>query len=97
MKCANCTDAAIYVYEGPGVRDTPYCLTCLPSFVKPLVKAKAIKTTELYESTKTDVLAKLAPEPVEDEPVVEAAPAPKRRRRKVADDAEPAVEEQAEV
>lgn len=99
MKCSNCSNDAIYVYEGAGIRDTPYCLTCLPSFARPMAKANVLKTTESYQSTKEQVLSRLAPSTSEDPeavPAEETSPAPARRRSRTKSAAHSAIEEQVE-
>lgn len=91
MKCSNCPNDAIYVYEGSGVQDIPYCLKCLPSFMKPMVKAKMVRTTDAYRRAREDVLSRLAPETTEESKDEEVkAPAPRRRRTKAKTEESPA-------
>lgn len=101
MKCSNCPSEAVYVYEGSGIKDTPYCVPCLPSFLKPRLKDQTLKTTEAYARIKNDVLESLAPEPVEtsaDEEVEESpSPTPRRRRSRSRITEDTSAEEQAEV
>lgn len=71
MNCANCSNEALYVYEGSGVRKVVYCPSCLPSFLQPLAKAGLLPTTEAFNTIKERVMTQLIPSTVLDEPVEE--------------------------
>lgn len=34
LKCANCTDKAVYTCADPGVNPVNYCAKCLPSWMR---------------------------------------------------------------
>lgn len=74
MKCANCDNEALYVYDTVGSNDVLYCASCLPGFLRPALKAGVLTTTASYQARQAEVLALLAPKPepvVVEEPVVE--------------------------
>ena len=74
MKCANCDNPALYVYDTAGVRPTPYCDVDLPSFLRPAARSGLLTTTDAFEGTRQSAIATLALPP--------EAPAPKRKRGK---------------
>lgn len=81
MKCANCSEPALYVYDAKPLRPTPYCATHLPTFLRQAAKAGLLPVTDAYNDARREAFAILAPVQ-EAAPVEEAAPeAPKKRRR----------------
>ena len=75
MKCLNCDDSALFVYENPTVEPQPFCNAHLPSFMRPLAKAGLLTTTDAYAEIKKSTLESLAA------PVADDAPVPTRKRR----------------
>lgn len=80
MKCANCSNPALYVYDPKPLRPTPYCSEHLPSFLRQAAKSGALPVTEAYEQTKREAIAALSPASPAVEPEA-PTPAPKKRRR----------------
>lgn len=76
MNCANCSNEAIYVYAGSGVREVVYCYACLPSFLRPLAKSGLLPTTEAFNTVKERVMTQLLAPTFNDESVEEDAPEP---------------------
>lgn len=74
MTCANCSEDALYIYSGSGLRTTYFCYGCLPAFLRPLAKAGVLPTTPLFDEIKTRMLVRLQPE--------ELAPVKRTRRKK---------------
>jgi len=95
MKCANCDNEALYVYQGESMWPIPYCVDCLPSFLRPQAKAGLLGITEAHtasrmsavEALATAAYADPAEEPVEEPPVED--PKPKRVKKAVDPDPEP--------
>lgn len=95
MNCANCTDEALYVYQGPGSPKIAYCTKCLPSFLREQAKAGTLQTTDIFDSLREQVTARLLPEEVTEDPAepsedndeeqAAVEPTPKRRSRKTLD------------
>lgn len=52
MKCANCDEIALYVYQGSGIRETAYCVSCLPKFLRAQAKAGVLPTTAAFAEIK---------------------------------------------
>ena len=75
MKCLNCDDSALFVYENPTVEPQPFCNAHLPSFMRPLAKAGLLTTTDAYAEIKKSTLESLAA------PTADDAPVPTRKRR----------------
>jgi hypothetical protein len=75
MKCLNCDDSALFVYENPTVEPQPFCNAHLPSFMRPLAKAGLLTTTDAYAEIKKSTLESLAA------PTADDAPVPARKRR----------------
>lgn len=67
MKCANCSQQALYVYDVPATETLYYCNDCLPSFLRVQAKAGLLPTTDAYAAAQAEVADLLAPTP---EPVV---------------------------
>lgn len=89
MKCANCTSPALYVYDPPSVRATPYCDAHLPSFLRQSVRDGSITKAPEFEGARDRALSAMSvPEPAPE------APKTTRRKRKV--EATPAPEEATE-
>lgn len=96
MKCSNCPNEAVYVYEGSGIKDTPYCVPCLPSFLLPRVKDQTLKTTEAYDEIKSEVLETLTPAEESSEATLTPVSTQRRRRTKTKPVNDAPAEEQAE-
>jgi hypothetical protein len=79
MKCANCDNDALWLYEPDGANDVPYCDKDLPSFLREQARAGLLRKTEAYDAVAAEVATILAP-PVELAPV----PVKKPRAKKAA-------------
>lgn len=78
MKCANCDNDALWVYEPNGANDVPYCEKDLPGFLREQARAGLLTKTDTYEAVAAEVAVILAP-PVDVKPV----PVKKTRAKKV--------------
>lgn len=76
MKCANCQEPALYLYDPKPLAPTAYCATHLPRFLRQPAKAGLLPVTEAFDALKKETFAALSPTPAE-----EPKPAPRRRKR----------------
>lgn len=65
MNCANCSEKALFIHRGSGIKDTPYCNQCLPSFLRPQARAGVLPTTDEYKRIESALMTRLIPEPSE--------------------------------
>lgn len=102
MKCANCSDEAIYVYDVAATQTLFFCDKHLPKFLRASARAGTLPRTEAYAKIQQEVLEILATEPEVEEPVVEepveevVEDEPKPRAKRTRKAAEP-VEDEPEV
>lgn len=97
MKCANCSAPSVYIYAGSGVRSTPYCVTCLPSFARPMAKAGLLQTTQEYARLEQEVAERMQPPVEEPEERIEKPAVRKRKRAVAAAEEVPAEDAPAEI
>ena len=86
MKCANCNEDALYIYQITLSSQIFYCNTHLPSFLLKAKKAGLLQTTDALKTVLEEGLKNIAtpmPKPVvvEEEPVIEEAPTPKPKKK----------------
>jgi hypothetical protein len=81
VKCSNCDNEAIYVYQTASTKAVHYCASCLPSFLRGAAKTGALNIPEAHEQVTEEVVATLSPEAV----------TKPRKRRKPVDWVDPAV------
>ena len=72
MKCANCNNPAVFIYDITPKVNIPYCGEHLPRFLEPRKKAGLLRTTDTWEKERKIIVEKLAPVIVE--PVIEDSP-----------------------
>jgi hypothetical protein len=82
MKCANCNEDALYVYNITTTKGTSYCGEHLPRFLEARKKAGLLKTTDSLKSKQDDALQILSGSV--DAPLVEETPPPAPRAQKAA-------------
>ena len=74
MKCANCNDGALFVYQITAETEILYCGKHLPRFLDARRRAGNLKTTDQFaEERKTALETVATPE--------EPAPKPKKRKK----------------
>lgn len=74
MKCANCSNDALYEYKISDVDSVFYCGKDLPRFLEPRRKAGLLAITSAFTTLQEETFATLAPtveEAVVEEPVEE--------------------------
>ena len=82
MKCSNCSSDAMYEYKLTLKSSVFYCGKDLPKFLDTRKKALLIPTTQRYDEAKEEAIAILSSNVSVTEPVVEEAPAPKKKASK---------------
>ena len=81
MKCANCSNDAMYVYRITKTKSIYYCGNDLPKFLENRRKAGLLKITEEFTEAKETAIEALKVSEVEEE-VVEPLPVPKKKTAK---------------
>ena len=81
MKCANCSNDAMYVYRITKTKSIYYCGKDLPKFLEDRRKAGLLKITEEFTEAKETAIEVLKVSEVEEE-VVESLPVPKKKTAK---------------
>jgi hypothetical protein len=96
VKCANCDNEALYVYDVPATDTVYFCSVHLPRFLRKQAESGLLPTTDAYAVKQAQIAEILAPveeapveEPVVEEPAAEEPTVAKpRTSRKKADSEE---------
>jgi len=80
--CANCKSPSLFVYAAQGTRSVGYCNSCLPAFLRPLANKGVLAKTPAFDELRVQTQEAMVPDEVV---VEEEPPAPKRKRKPVAD------------
>lgn len=74
MKCANCDNGALFVYQITAEKEILYCEKHLPRFLDARRRAGNLKTTDEFTEKRSEALALV-------ETPEEPAPKPKKRKK----------------
>ena len=77
MKCANCSNAAAWIYEPGEGQEIAYCIQDVPSFLVPRMKAGHLKKVESFKDAVKDAVDAL---PQVSEPIAEEITAPTTKK-----------------
>lgn len=81
MKCSNCSNPAAYIYQPSESQSIPYCIPCMPSFLRPRMKAGHLVKAEGFDDYLQESIAALTPENTEDAPKAEEEPVVKSSKK----------------
>lgn len=86
MKCSNCSNAAAYIYQPTESQSIPYCIPCMPAFLRPRMKAGHLPKADGFDDYLQETIAALAPKDADqvESPKEESKPVKKSSKKAVA-------------